>query len=415
MPGSRRHDLFHLISGQAVSTLGSSVYLLGVTLHLKDTTGSATVLGLYHFLALLPPVLLGPFGGAIVDAVRRVRVLVVTDVVRGALMVLLGLLVYLMPTSILPILVATFLGGFAQALFVPAARAVLPELVPPARLRRANALRTGLTQLANLGGNAAGGAAYVLLGMPVLLVANGITFIVSAVEETRIRPRNPRQRAPKSSPASRTLLSDAREGLATVWKNPGLRTLALAGSAVQFIAPPLVLSLPFVVLDALALPESALGYYFAMMLAGGIVGFVLLSVWEVPPRGEFRLFVASLVAFAVAAAAGGLYLSTAVLAVVLFTAGFSVGTAAVLVHTVVQRSVSSDRQGRVFAVVEMVAGASAPIAYLGSGIVVDFVLSDLRMVYLVTAALVLLVAAAAAGSRSLRQVFLLQSADTAAG
>ncbi len=393
-----------------MSTLGSSIYLLGVTLYLKDLTGSGVVLGVYHFLALLPPVLAGPFGGAIVDAFPRRRVLVSADLSRGGIMLLLALILRLRPGAIGAIWVLTFLGGFAHALFVPAARAILPEIVPPKRLRPANALRTGITQLANLAGNALGGLAYVLLGLPVLLLVNGLSFIVSAIEETRIRPpKSALTEAPQPAVPIKRLLRDAREGLRFVLHHPGIRTLALTGSAVQFIAPPLVLSLPFVVADVLALPERYLGYYFALMLAGGIAGFVLLSALNLSHRGEYRSFFGALLLFALAAAAGGLFLTPVILAAVVLAAGFSIGVATVLVHTVIQRSVGSEKQGRVFAIVEMMAGSSAPLAYLAGGILIDLVLADIRLIYLIVALLVGLVALGAGVSRRLRAFFLATS------
>lgn len=395
-----------------MSTLGSSIYLLGVTLYLKDLTGSGVVLGVYHFLALLPPVLIGPFGGAIVDAFPRRRVLVTADLSRGGIMLLLALILRLHPGAIGAIWVLTFLGGFAHALFVPAARAILPEIVPPGRLRPSNALRTGITQLANLAGNALGGLAYVLLGLPVLLLVNGITFVASAIEETRIRPPGAVvTEAPQPAVPIGRLLRDALEGLRFVLHHPGIRTLALTGSAVQFIAPPLVISLPFVVADVLRLPERYLGYYFALMLAGGIAGFVLLSALNLSHQGEYRSFFGALLLFAVAAAAGGLFLTPVVLAAVLFAAGFSIGVATVLVHTVIQRSVGSEKQGRVFAVVEMMAGSSAPLAYLAGGIVIDLVLADIRLIYLFVALLVGVVALGAGVSRRLRTFFLAASPD----
>lgn len=402
VPGREKTNLFHLISGQAVSTLGSSVYLLGVTLYLTETTGSGVILGIYHFLALLPPVLLGPFGGAVVDAFSRRRVLVLSDLFRGAIMLGLSAILWFRPGSVGLLLVLTFLGGFAHALFVPGARAILAELVAPPRLRRANALRTGITQVANLSGNAIGGIAYVALGLPLLLLVNGVSFVASALQETRIRPE---QEPPPRRASPRALLKDAAEGLRYVGRHPGLRALTVAGSAVQFITPPLVLSLPFVVADLLGLPGRFLGYYFALMLAGGITGFVLLSVVDLGHRGEYRGFLAALVLFALAVATGGFFLSPEILAGVLFIAGLSIGVATVLVHTVIQRSVGSGHQGRVFAIVEMLAGSSAPLAYLLSGIVIDVVITDLRLIYLIVAALVGLVALAAASSRRLREFF----------
>jgi DHA3 family macrolide efflux protein-like MFS transporter len=80
-------DLALLVAGNGVSTLGNAVYLIAVTLLLKETTGSATVLGIFQFLALIPGFLLSPVTGVIIDRTSRRRVVILSDLLRGILMV----------------------------------------------------------------------------------------------------------------------------------------------------------------------------------------------------------------------------------------------------------------------------------------------------------------------------------------
>ncbi|MFW5812644.1 MAG: MFS transporter, partial [Alkalispirochaetaceae bacterium] len=78
-----RRNLHLLVLGNAVSTFGSSVYLIVVVLLLKDLTESGVLLGLYQFLALVPAALLMPLTGPLVDRLPRKGLIVAADLLRG--------------------------------------------------------------------------------------------------------------------------------------------------------------------------------------------------------------------------------------------------------------------------------------------------------------------------------------------
>ena len=160
--GSGR-DLILLITGNAVSAFGNAVYLITVTLLLKELTDSAFMLGLFQFLALAPGFLLSPLTGVVVVRLSRRSIIIGTDLYRGALM-LLAAAALAVPAlrSGWFVLTIAFLSGIGHALFVPAVHALLPALVQPAGLQTATALRAAGSQVGNLGGSAAGGALFAL-------------------------------------------------------------------------------------------------------------------------------------------------------------------------------------------------------------------------------------------------------------
>ena len=392
-----------LLAGNLVSVLGSSVYLIVVVLYLKDETGSAAVLGFYNFVALLPPVVLGPFAGTLVDRWSRRKTLVMSDLLRGALMLLLASFA-LLPSGIriAHILVITALGGVLHAFFLPAVHAIIPDIVPQGALKRANSLRAGTAQIGNLAGNAVGGLVYAAVGFVPVLIVIGISFFLSAVQESWIRYAEPA--GLRSQQPFRAAIRETVTGVSYIMRRRGLRALLFANSAIFLLSPPLLLVLPFVVEDVFELPTAFVGFYFAIMLAGGIAAYALWACVPLAAHGDRRVLIGSFFLLAAAILTTGLFLDARLLFVTLFLAGASIASVNLVVVTTVQRVVPPLRRGRVFALLESLASLSAPFAYAFGGVLIDLLLQDIALVFYFTTAVVLLVAAVSLRSGGLRRM-----------
>lgn len=395
-----------LLAGNLVSVLGSSVYLIVIVLYLKDETGSAAMLGLYNFMALLPPVVLGPFAGALVDRWSRRNVLVVSDAVRGALMLLLAGFA-LLPSGIqlAHILVITAVAGVAHAFFLPAVQTIVPEIVPASRLKRAHSLRAGGSQISNVCGNALGGVVYVAFGLVPVLIANGVSFLLSAVQESWIR--YPHAAAVLRSNAGRDrgrVVAETAAGLRYITRRRGLRAMLVANSAVFLLSPPLLLVLPFVVEDVLQLPTAWVGFYFAAMLVGGIMAYTVWAVVPLGGRGDRRVLVGSFFCLSTAVLVSGLWLEPAVLLATFFVCGAAIASVNLVIVTSVQRLVPHNRRARVFSLIESAGALSAPFAYAFSGLLIDLLLQDIALIFFISAAVVLTIAVIMLRSTGLRRL-----------
>ncbi len=377
-------DLGLLISGNVVSTLGNAVYLIAVTLLLKEMTESALMLGLFQFVALAPGFLLSPVIGVVVDRVARHRIIVLSDLYRAVLMILAGLAL-MVPALRIPsvILVVAFLAGIGHALFIPAVHALLPGIVPPERLQTATGLRAAGSQAANLAGNAVGGALYVLLGGPVLFVLNGLSFLASAVQELFIRGG---REAPDPGDRRSSHFTMARVGLTTVVRDRPLRSLLLSQAGLFLVSPVLVIALPFLVIDDLGMPEAALGGYLALAVAGGIVAFVLLRLLPLHALLRKQLPGVAYFGLAGAFAAVGLAPGPLVLAVVAVVSGYAAGLVYLVAVTWIQVRCDSGLHGRIFAVMEAGNSALAPTGYLFAGILLELLGAEYRWVLFVVVA-----------------------------
>ncbi|MFW5814248.1 MAG: MFS transporter [Spirochaetota bacterium] len=375
-----RGNLALLVSGNAVSAFGNAIYLIAITLLLKRLTESALMLGLLQFLALSPGFLLSPFTGVVVDRVSRKRVVMLTDVYRGIVMLAAGAaLAVPQLASTWLVLPVAFLAGVGHALFVPAMHALIPAIVPTERVQTATGLRALSSQIANLGGNAVGGALYALVGAPLLFALNGLTFLASAFQERFITEEhgpgaagsggaNDHQR---DAAQPRSISSDAREGFRLVGRDRALRLLIVSQAGLFLVSPLFMVALPFILLDELGMAESALGYYFALALAGGIGSFAVLRRCARERMLGFPLVGLAYVAMAFAFAAVAASTSATVLAGVALVSGGAAAAVYLYAVTWIQSRTPARAHGRVFALLEAASAFVAPISYLLAGGVIE--------------------------------------------
>ncbi len=129
-----------LWAGGALSGMGANLTAVAVSLQVYDLSGSTLAVGFVGLAALIPLVGLGLYGGSIVDAYDRRRVLVVTQLGLSVVSIVLAVLAItgMATVEILYALVAVQSGFFAVNR--PARTAVIPRMLPAELLPAANAL-----------------------------------------------------------------------------------------------------------------------------------------------------------------------------------------------------------------------------------------------------------------------------------
>ena len=131
---------------------------------------------------LLPAMVLGPVFGALADRFSRRACCVVADVVRAGAFLGIALV-----DSFEATLALALLAGIGTALFTPAALSALPSLVEERRLPAATALFGTFADLGFTLGPALAAVGLILGGPEFVLLANAVTFLLSAIALSRLR------------------------------------------------------------------------------------------------------------------------------------------------------------------------------------------------------------------------------------
>ena len=167
-----------LYIGQTISQLGDWFNAVAVYALLLDLTGSATAVAWMMIVQFLPVAIFGPLAGVIVDRVNRRRLMIATDLVRGAL--ILTLLFIRRPDQVWIAYVVMAVAVGAQAFFEPARTATIPNVTAPEDLLAANALSSATWSAMLALGASIGGLVTALAGRNVAFVVNALSFFASA-------------------------------------------------------------------------------------------------------------------------------------------------------------------------------------------------------------------------------------------
>jgi len=228
-----------LFGAQLVSVSGTSVAAVALTILVYRRTSSPLLASLTFAIGFLPYVLGGGFMSALVDRVRPRRLVVACNAAASVLAAAMA-----WPSIPLPALFAllfaigvlTSVTGGASASLVRAS--VTDEAYVPAR-----SLMRIVAQLAQIGGNAGGGALLLVITARGALLVNACSFaFAAALVRTEVADR-----AIAGERADARLLSDSLRGARAVLAIGELRRLLLVGwLAPTFAVAPEALAAPYV-------------------------------------------------------------------------------------------------------------------------------------------------------------------------
>lgn len=388
-----------LWTAQTVSSLGDGVSHAALPLIALTLTRDPMALAVVTAAGTLPWLLFGVLGGALVDRWDRRRTMWVADAARAVLLAIPAAAAALDALSIPLLATVAFLLGLGGLFFDTAATAYLPDLLgrDPVLLERANSrLRGAQTAMSGFAGPPAG-SALLALGRAAPLLADAVSFLLSAVL-VRSLPAAPARSAPE---ARESLLGQARAGAAYVFKDRLLLGLALrpAVGNVAFLAVETVLAL--FAHDRLGIDTYGFGLLLTAEAAGGLLGAAIAStLGRRLGTGTALTCTAAVEGLAILglAAAPNAYVAGLALAV----CGAAMGATMVLAPSLRQAVVPAHLMGRVASTSRMLAMCAAPLgAFLGGWLAATH---DIRTPLYAAAVLLLAMTAVTASMTTDRRV-----------
>ncbi|MHB1845193.1 MAG: MFS transporter [Deltaproteobacteria bacterium] len=349
-------NLRRFLIGYTTSLVGSAMVPVALSFAVLNEGRPARDVGYVLAADTVPLVLLLLLGGVVADRVARRVSMLGSDVVRFASE---GVLAGLLLTGTPPLWALIGLAGVlgvGQAFFNPAMTGLMPELVMPDRLQRANALRGVATSSAQILGPSLAGVIVATGGPGWAIAIDSASFAVSAgcLFGLNIPPRTRGQRA--------SMLAQLTDGWTAFRSRTWLWTIV-----VQFATFNAFSFAPFMVLGAVVAHDrlggaAAWGVILAVFGAGSIIGG--LAATRI--HSQRPLVVATLGAsvFAAPVALIAIPAPTALIAIGAGLAGIGLSIFGALWETALQQHVPNEVLSRVSAYDWFGSVAFVPLGYI---------------------------------------------------
>jgi predicted MFS family arabinose efflux permease len=261
--------------GETTSTAGSAMAVVAMPLTAVLVLHASTlVVGLLQATAWLPALLFGLPAGAWVDRRRKRPVMLACDLAAFVLFASVPVAAWAGVLTIGQLVAVAFGAGTAAVFFSTSFGPFVRAVVSAENRPEANAKLEGSTWAAQLAGPGLGGLAAQLLGAVSGLLANALSFVVSAFCLTRIRAVEP---APEPRPGGSSLRAEIGEGLRFLVRDPYLRVVIVYMGAGNFGDCAMEAVVVVFLVRTVGVGPGLAGTLVATMGVGGVIGAMLAT------------------------------------------------------------------------------------------------------------------------------------------
>ncbi|MFD8565864.1 MFS transporter [Streptomyces sp. NPDC057694] len=266
--GIRNYRLFSI--GQFTSVVGNWMQNIAIGWLTLELTHSGTVLGIVTGARYLPVLLLGVWGGLVVDRHDTRRLLLLTQVSFAVLAALLTVLVWAGMVT-LPLLIVIMLAlGLTNVFDNPARQKLIGELVDAEHLANAIAINSTFINTAKLAGPGIAGSVLATLGAAPCFALDTLSYLAVILSLLRLRtgemyPAEPEDRG----------RGQIRAGLAHIRHTPELLYPMIMVYVTGILTWEFPVSLPLLTTSVFRAGPVGYGVAMAVMSLGGVAGGLL--------------------------------------------------------------------------------------------------------------------------------------------
>lgn len=353
-----------------ISLFGDRLNQIALAVIVLSYTGSAVAVGFVFLAAALPNLLLGPVSGTLVDRWDQKQVLVVSDLLRAAVVLLIPVAVTQNVVLVYPLIFAvTSISIF----FRPAREAIMPRIVRSDDLLTANSANWLAETLADIVGYSLAGLFVAFLGSAIALAfwLDSATYVISALLILTVTVPPVIHTAAE---AGAGVFAEMRAGWRFLRKETALLTNMAQAVVAQFGAG-ILISVTLIYVDTVLRDDRlATPTAYALMEAGlglgNLVGGFVIGLLG-PRLAKGRLIILGYAAYG--GCIVGLGLTGNIAAALGLAVGVGISNMIYIIpsQTLFQQRTPGDMIGRVVGIRFSVVFASLSVAMALSGFLVD--------------------------------------------
>ena len=401
--GSRNFNL--VFFGALVSELGAMLYSFAVSFYILKISGNNAFLqGLYLAVCSIAMLIFTPVGGVLGDRFSKAKIMYICDYFKGGSIVLATVLMLIFPAESAQIVILFSLGiigNIISGIFNPASTALIPHIVEPEQLQKANSYFTIKGALINILGVVLAGILYAALPIHTLFFLVGASFLASGFSEMLIRcPHTP----PKDQLTLKTAVRDMGEGLQYLKTQRAILALLVSTLFVNFFFMPIssnfipyftrtdIAGAPSYLLDHILTPElwsSMTGIFVGI---GSLLGAAMLSARKQAEKCGHTVSIQlceisgmliglTFCYWLLVNQGHGLNLFLLIFCLGCFAIGYLISCVNISINTALMRAVDKDKLSKVSSIMSFGSQGMTPIASVLAGAVLQSLGSTALLVF----------------------------------
>lgn len=177
----RNRNFSLLWLGQSISLVGDIVFLFSINWLILEKTGSAVQVGGNLAVTVISNIVFSSIAGVLADRWNRRWLLLISDILRGGLVLSLAIALWLTQFSIWYVYIANFLLTSISSFFAPTYQAAIPNVLDKDTLITGRSLTIGTARLLQALGSAFSGLLIATFSVNLGIVINALSFFLSAL------------------------------------------------------------------------------------------------------------------------------------------------------------------------------------------------------------------------------------------
>jgi len=269
----RQKEYVKLIIANVINRFGDSVDSIAFVWLVYQVTNSAAWSAIIFGVNRIPTVFLQPFAGAYIERLKKKRIMVVTDIIRGLCVGFIAMAYAMGFLNRWYILLATLIISSAEAFREPASSAIVPKLLDQKYYEFGLSLNRSASSIVELVGLSVAGIIVAKLSVAGAIFIDMATFFMSAFVLSLIRVTE--EALSKSEINAGKYIDSLKEGFVYLKKDAFLRYFVTLALFLNAVLVPFNSLLAPLISEVLHLGELMLSVVSTSLSVGMIIGAAL--------------------------------------------------------------------------------------------------------------------------------------------
>jgi len=371
--------------GNIISVFGNAIFSFALDLYVLKLTGSSLSFAISLILGTVPMILINPLAGVIADKFNKKKLVILMDLLNGAVLLVVYLLSIINGLSLAMIYTAILMLTIFTTIFSVGMETAKPNIVSEKMLLNINSISKLINSISSILGPVIGGLVFAIFDIRAFIIVNSISFVFSAACEFFIDfTFNGKSYEEANSAGRINLLGDIKEGFNYIWSNENIKSLFIMLISLNFfLGFSVTVPLPYIINSVLKLNSRAFGIIQGAVPVGMIIG--ALCIKKISEKIAYTKLLKKLsIILSLSMILIGLpilfsdlqFLSSAYMVYycILMTAfGFAIALIDIPISYLMQITIPEDFRGRVMSIGISIGKTLLPAALLLSGILLKLI------------------------------------------